>query len=124
MFHGTLDEKSLRYLRKYCDYFSELALQDYECHQFLRFNLACSIIALARKCIGLLLPWNEELEELTSLSWIDIETPFRYLFVLFSNSSPDLAQKCEKYCELSQLTNSRNQYQTQQTASDTSMIIE
>lgn len=75
-----IDAKLLRYLRKYAEFFVDLSLQDYEFVEFNAHIVACASIAGARKAVGLLPLWNEELEELTQTSWDEIDKCFRALY--------------------------------------------
>jgi hypothetical protein len=79
-FIRDIDAKLLRYLRKYAEFFVDLSLQDYEFTEFQAHIVACASIAGARKAVGLLPLWNEELEELTQTNWDEIDKCFRNLY--------------------------------------------
>lgn len=79
-FVREIDFKTLRYLRKYAEFFVDLSLQSYEFNEYQAHVLACASIAGARKAVGIWPLWNEELEELTLTKWDQIEVCFKCLY--------------------------------------------
>jgi Cyclin, C-terminal domain len=75
-----IDAKLLRYLRKYAEFFVDLSLQDYEFIKYESHIVACASIAGARKAVGLLPVWNDELTELTETTFDELESCFEELY--------------------------------------------
>ncbi|CAG9318707.1 CCNJL_2 [Blepharisma stoltei] len=60
-----LNEKTVKYVNRYADFFVEMCLQEYELTQYTPENIACACIAAARKAVDIRCVWPLELEELT-----------------------------------------------------------
>ena len=79
-FIRNMDVKLLRYLRKYAEFFIDLSLKDYHFVSYKSSINACAAIAAARKAVGLFPLWTSELEELTEISWREIEACYTVLY--------------------------------------------
>ena len=79
-FLRAIDGKLLRFLRKYSEFFLDLALQEYTFNKYSSHILACAAIAGARKAIGVIPIWNEELIEFTQLEFWTIKPCFDQLY--------------------------------------------
>ncbi|CAG9334194.1 CCNJL_4 [Blepharisma stoltei] len=62
---SRVNERTASYVRKYAEFFADLALQEHEFIQFSAENIACACIAGARKVVGIFNIWPAELEEMT-----------------------------------------------------------
>ena len=77
----AIDGKLLRFLRKYSEFFVDLALQEYIFNKYSSHILACAAIAGARKAIGITPIWNEELIEFTGIEFCIIKPCFDQLYM-------------------------------------------
>lgn len=76
----NIDLKLLRYLRKYAEFFVDMSVQNYDFNAYQANVIACASICAARKAVGLLPLWTPELEELTEVSWEQIEVCYTLLY--------------------------------------------
>lgn len=64
---GEVEERMVRRIEKYVDFFVLLSLQDHKLVNTNQYLIACSIICAARAKMGLDAGWSSELEQLTGL---------------------------------------------------------
>lgn len=76
----NIDSKLLRYLRKYSEFFNDISLRNYDFNAYNSNLIACSAICGARKAVGLHPIWSPEMQELTDVSWRDIESCYNTLY--------------------------------------------
>lgn len=92
----AIDERLLRYVRKYATFFTDLVLQEYSFNRFDSLIVACAAIAAARKIVGLSAPWNEELTELTTVTWEQLSECYKELVQFYKSSSGNTSFKDQK----------------------------
>mgnify|MGYP003879797029 FL=1 len=92
----AIDGKLLRYIRKYAEFFADLALQEYSFNRFDSHTVACACIAASRKFVGLRPSWNDQLTELTTATWEQISTCFSEILQVYQNTFPESAEKNKK----------------------------
>jgi hypothetical protein len=58
--------KTIHYVKKYCEFFCDLCLQEYEFQKFESEILAIAILLCARKGVKVSPVWNPEISRLTT----------------------------------------------------------
>jgi len=79
---------SIKYVRKYADFFAELCLQEYAFQRFLPSVLAAAVVAAARRAVKIDPIWNPELEALTSYNEQAIFPAYKALYAYYQASFP------------------------------------
>lgn len=92
----AIDKKALRSVRKYAEFFADLALQDYSFNRFDSHTVACACIAAARRSLGIQSYWNNQLTELTTSTWEKITSCFNELIRTYQAAFPDPIEKRSK----------------------------
>ena len=72
--------KTLEYIQKYCEFFVDLCLQEYEFQKFKSIDMAVAIILCARKGVRISPVWSPEFEKMTGKSLAEIEPVFKKIF--------------------------------------------
>ena len=80
--------KTLHYTKKYCEFFADLCLQEYEFQKYDSETLAVSIILCARKGVKISPVWNAELSTLTSKTYEDVQECYRKIYTFYQKSFP------------------------------------
>lgn len=90
---SPIDTKLLRSIRKYSEFFADLALQEYIFNSFSPHVISCACIASARKSVGLQDLWNKELTLLTRADWEQIFSCVDQLYIVYKNTFPEVDTK-------------------------------
>jgi len=72
--------KTLEYIQKYCEFFVDLCLQEYEFQKFKSVNMAVAIILCARRGVKITPIWNPEFERMTGKSFKEVEPVYKKIF--------------------------------------------
>ena len=104
----SADVKVVRQVRKYSEFFADLALQDLSFNRFSSHIVACACLAGARKIVGLVSFWNDELTELTGAAWEEVSVCFEELYHYFERTFPEMAKKSKAQKVVSQVGESSN----------------
>jgi Cyclin, N-terminal domain/Cyclin, C-terminal domain len=83
-----LIEKIPRYVKKYCEFFCNLTLQEYSFQQFLPTHLAAAILLASRVALHLEPRWRPELVRLTGLEESDIAPIFQHVWAYYEEQFP------------------------------------
>jgi len=70
-------------------FFLDLSVRDYEFYKFTSIAIAATVIACARKCVGIR-TWSVDLEKLTFISWESIKDCKRTLMQSFEINYPEM----------------------------------
>lgn len=89
----NIGESLLRYMRKAAKFIINATLSIYSFNRFDSHIVACAGIAVVRKFAGLTQVWNEQLTELTTATWEQIEVCFKELMQVCQTSCPQIARK-------------------------------
>lgn len=84
----NLIEKIPKYVKKYAEFFCNLALQDYSFQQYLPTQLAAAILYASRVALQLEPRWRPELVRLTGYEESDIEEIFRHVWTYYEEQFP------------------------------------
>ena len=83
-----LIEKIPRYVKKYCEFFCNLTLQEYAFQQFLPTHLAAAILLASRVALHLEPRWRPELVRLTGLEENEITPIFQHVWAYYEEQFP------------------------------------
>lgn len=94
LFEGGPQNKAatIKYAKKYADFFAELSLQEYTFQQYLPSVMAAAIVAASRRAVKIDPIWNTELEGLTTYAAAHIFKGYRHLWDFYVHSFPASAQ--------------------------------
>jgi hypothetical protein len=74
-----VDLKVLRCIRRYTEFFADLALQNYECLRFKPSLIAIACVVCARRTNRIKPLWNPHLESLTGYSFEKVEPCYKFV---------------------------------------------
>lgn len=83
--HVIDDDRFLRKIRKYAEFFADLALQEYAFNRYDPHLIACACIVASRKVLAVVPIWNRHLSEITATTWPVIEDCFVELMQVYEN---------------------------------------
>ena len=81
--------KNLRYVRKYCEFFVDLTLQEQTFRKYSCIVLATAIILAARKSINITPIWNEEFSKLFMMNFQHVEKCYIEIYSFYEASFPN-----------------------------------
>ena len=87
-----LVDKVPRYMKKYCDFFADLCLQEYTFQQYRPSILASSIILAARRALRIRPLWRAELSVLTEHGEKDIMPCYEHVWAFYQENFPTASQ--------------------------------
>eukprot|EP00947_MAST-08B_sp_MAST-8B-sp1_P003609 g3609.t1 len=91
-----LVDKVPRYMKKYCDFFADLCLQEYAFQQYVPSVLAASIILAARRALRIRPLWREELSTLTEHEDKTIMPCYDHVWKFYQENFPSASQAAEE----------------------------
>lgn len=83
-----LIEKIPKYVKKYCDFFCNLTLQEYSFQQYLPSHLAAAILLASRVALQLEPRWRPELVTLTGYEECEIVEVFNHVWRYYEEQFP------------------------------------
>ncbi|CAI2386749.1 unnamed protein product [Moneuplotes crassus] len=81
--------KNIRYVRKYCEFFVDLCLQEQAFHEYSSIILAISIILAARKSVNISPIWNDEFSKLFMMNFKHVEKCYIEIYSFYEASFPN-----------------------------------
>ncbi|CAI2386831.1 unnamed protein product [Moneuplotes crassus] len=81
--------KNIRYVRKYCEFFVDLCLQEQSFQKYSCIILAISIILAARKSVNISPIWNDEFSRLFMMNFKHVEKCYIEIYSFYEASFPN-----------------------------------
>ncbi|CDW90558.1 n-terminal domain containing protein [Stylonychia lemnae] len=92
-----INSKTLQNLRKYAEFFADLSTHLYELKKYKCSQVGLACVVCARKMVNIIPVWNQNLKDMTTLDYKEIEKPFKILFTFykqcFTKGSPSSAKE-------------------------------
>ena len=79
----VIADNKIKSIRKYCEFYTDMALQSYDCQQYKYSVQALSAVIAARRTCGVKPIWNKWFKEITGYSYTDIEEWFNKLYLKY-----------------------------------------
>lgn len=80
--------KNVQYVRKYCEFFVDLCLQELRFQKYSCIVLALAIILAARKSVHIKPIWNDEFDRLFMMNFKHVEKCYIELYSFYESSFP------------------------------------
>ncbi len=81
--------KNIKYIRKYCEFFVDLCLQEQSFHNYSCIVLSISIILAARKSVNISPIWNDEFSKLFMMNFKHVEKCYIEICSFYEASFPN-----------------------------------
>lgn len=85
--------KNVKYVRKYCEFFVDLCLQEHVFRKYSCIVLAIAIICAARKSVNITPVWNDEFTRLFMMKFKHVEKCYIEIYSFYESSFPSNSQK-------------------------------
>lgn len=79
----TITENKIKSVRKYCEFYTDMSLQSYDCQQYKYSIQALSACIAARKTCGIKPVWNPSFERITGYKYPEIEECYLKLYAKY-----------------------------------------
>ena len=84
----ALIDKIPKYIKKYCDFFCNLTLQEYGFQQYLPTMLAAAILLASREALQITPRWRPELKALTGYDEAELAGAFKHVWGYYEEQFP------------------------------------
>jgi hypothetical protein len=85
--------KNVKYVRKYCEFFVDLCLQEHVFRRYPCIVLTIAIVCAARKSVNITPLWNEEFTRLFMMNFKHVEKCYIEIYSFYEASFPSNSQK-------------------------------